>query len=128
VDAEGQSRDLASARNSELGHFHVGYRKIRTLLLLLCLKDSAIAVGEDEKLATPGIAWRFPITQNCVVLHHYDINSRRAFRERIRRDTSQRAGGSGVIRRVPQVNYLEMARYTEPWSFNIFGVTIVEKT
>jgi hypothetical protein len=58
-----------------------------------------IAVGGDEKLATPGTAW-LPITQNCVVLHHYDIKSRRAFRERIRRETSQRAGGSGAIRRV----------------------------
>jgi hypothetical protein len=80
------------------------------------LKDGAIAVGEDGKVVSPGTAWRFPITRNRVVLHHYAIKSRREFQEKMDRWKGDIPKGWWFwdhLEGFPQVDCPEMARYTE---------------
>ena len=80
------------------------------------LKDDAIPVGEDELIVSPGYAWRFPITRERIVLHHYAIKSRQEFQEKLDRwkgESVRNWPWWDKLEGGPHLDCPEMARYTE---------------
>ena len=49
------------------------------------LNNDTIAVGEDGLEVKPGFAWRFPITRDQLVVHHYAVKSQEEYQQKLDR-------------------------------------------